>query len=556
MQYRNNKIRFSKAMTLLETIIAMVLMAIIIAVLVPQFRLINNSWDSKVGASETLQNGRVLIDHLNHNLSKASRITAVSDSSETNGYIEFIDNDVNNVRYDVNSISNYVEFGPIGSPSDLAGPVSQLRFTCYDAYDLDTPVTDVNVIRNVKVETTITNSATLGQDMTFSTQAYIRTNNLPTPGYDISKISEPWLEFDMAQGMEPALVHISGTKFLCAYRGDRDDGWACVLTVIPSGWSVIAGNFFEYDTKSGITPHLVKIDDSHALCAYQGDRGDGWACLFYEWPVGSGIFEAGPALEFDIADCRDPSMCNMITQGNDHYFLCAYAASYEVRAVVLKARITDFMMALSVLGAGASFAGAFAPTPALAKIDDTHYLCVYQGQNGGVHGGAVVLTVNNPVDGNINVGTHFDFLGESAGRLELAQIDDTHYLCTYETSNDGRATVLTVNPADWTVTKNPGPDFLVAQLRTSTSQLCQVDSTNFLFVYPELASTGAAVLLTVNTGDWSISKGTPCTFDPTDCLTPTICQIDTDHYLCAYRGVDADGFAGVLELGTGDAILP
>ncbi|MHC4533139.1 MAG: PilW family protein, partial [Planctomycetota bacterium] len=153
MQYRNNKIRLSKAMTLLETIIAMALMAIIFAALVPQFRLINNSWDSKVGASETLQNGRVLINHLNHNLSKASRITAVSDSSETNGYIEFIDNDANNVRYDVNSTTDYVEFGLIGSPSDLAGPVSQLQFTCYDAYDLDTPITDINSIRNVKVET-------------------------------------------------------------------------------------------------------------------------------------------------------------------------------------------------------------------------------------------------------------------------------------------------------------------------------------------------------------------------------------------------------------------
>jgi len=44
-------------MTLVEMLIAMALMAIIFAAVVPQFRLINNSWDSKVGASETLQNG-------------------------------------------------------------------------------------------------------------------------------------------------------------------------------------------------------------------------------------------------------------------------------------------------------------------------------------------------------------------------------------------------------------------------------------------------------------------------------------------------------------------
>ena len=108
MQYRNNKNRFSRAMTLVEITLAMAIMAIIFAALLPQLRVIQNSWDSKVGASETLQNGRVLIDHLNRNLSKASRITAVSDSSETNGYIEFLDNDKNNVRYDI-GVNNYVE---------------------------------------------------------------------------------------------------------------------------------------------------------------------------------------------------------------------------------------------------------------------------------------------------------------------------------------------------------------------------------------------------------------------------------------------------------------
>ena len=66
-------------MTLVEILISMAIMAVIFAAVVPQFRVIQNSWDSKVGASETLQNGRVLIDHLNRNLSKASRILEVSE---------------------------------------------------------------------------------------------------------------------------------------------------------------------------------------------------------------------------------------------------------------------------------------------------------------------------------------------------------------------------------------------------------------------------------------------------------------------------------------------
>ncbi len=188
MQYQNNKIRvrvskgsvlrsFCKmgtrtGLTLLEMILAMAMMAIIFAVIVPLFRPMLSSWDSKAGAGEAVQNGRVLIDHLKYNLSKAVKITAVDGS--VNGYIEYEDNDGNTCRYDV--ASNYVEFGVVGSLSDLAGPVSQLQFTCYDACDLDTPITDVNFIRFVKVETTLTNAEALGQNESFIAQAYLRAN--------------------------------------------------------------------------------------------------------------------------------------------------------------------------------------------------------------------------------------------------------------------------------------------------------------------------------------------------------------------------------------------
>lgn len=176
---RSRRMQTTTGLTLVEMVIAVAIMAIVFAAIVPQFRAIFNSWDSKAGAAETLQNGRVLIDHLNRNLSKAVRITAVSDSDETNGYIEFQNNDGNTLRYDI-AVNNYVEFGFIGSLYELAGPVSQLQFTCYDACDLDIPLdistADVNDIRFVKVETTLTNPATMGQDKTFTTSAYLRVN--------------------------------------------------------------------------------------------------------------------------------------------------------------------------------------------------------------------------------------------------------------------------------------------------------------------------------------------------------------------------------------------
>jgi type II secretory pathway pseudopilin PulG len=175
------KLASRKALTILEIIIALVIITIIFAAVLPQFRVILTGWDSRQAKTEVVQNGRVLIDHINRNLSKAVKITAVSDLNQTNGFIVFQDNDSNNWRYDINATSSYVEFGLVGYLSDLAGPVNSFTFICYDACDLDAPLdiatADVNDIRFINVQATLPNPSALGQDKTFTTSAYLRTND-------------------------------------------------------------------------------------------------------------------------------------------------------------------------------------------------------------------------------------------------------------------------------------------------------------------------------------------------------------------------------------------
>lgn len=541
MQYRNNKSWSCRAMTLVETILALTIMVIIIAAVLPQFRVIQNSWDSKAGASETLQNGRLLIDHINRNLSKALRITAVSDSSKTNGYIEFLDNDANNVRYDI-SANNYVEFGPVGNLSDLAGPVSKLQFTCYGAVDLSTPITDVNAIRSVKVETTLTNPAKLDQDMSFSIQAYIRTNALPATGGNISKMSEPWLVFMPSIGMEPALTQMSGTKYLCAYRSNHDDGWARILTVNPVDWSVSVGSFFEYDTKQGITPDLAKIDDTHVLCAYQGDRGDGWSHVLYE--TAPGELTDGPPEEFDTADCVHPALSEI----DSSHFLCAYFNNTSsIRTLVLTVDPGSWSINK---GQTSEFACDLVCNPDLVKIDDTHHLCAYRGSN--LRHWAVVLTVDTGT-WTVSMETPFEVAPSLyAYEPALAKIDDTHYLYAISSNiGQGCVAVLTVHTSDWTITKDTAYDYYQFSDAAGSLDLCQIDGTSFLCAYEGGGGNGMTTVLTVNTSDWSISNGAPFAFETVACSEPVLCQIDNSHYLCAYAGLDNVGYAGVLGLSGG-----
>ena len=544
MQYRNNKTRSSRAMTLVETLIAMALMAIIFAAVVPQFRLIQNSWDSKVGASETLQNGRVLIDHLNRNLSKASRITAVSDSSEINGYIEFIDNDANNVRYDVNSISDYAQFGLIGSPSDLAGPVSQLQFTCYDSNDFSTPITDVNSIRFVKVQTTVTNSAMLDQDMPFTAQVYIRTNVLPAPWGDIFKLAEPWLEFDPVVGIEPVLCRIDDTHYLCAYRGPLDHGWAVVLTVDTGSWSVIKGTAFEFDDKLCETPVLSQIDDTHYLCAYQGEDDDGWVNIL-KVDTGNWTISEEDHFEFDPDLGQTPAL----VQIDQTHYLCAYTGVGGDGWAVVFTIAAPLFDAIS-METPFEFDTSTGATPALAKIDATHYLLAYQGSQS--DGWAMVLTVDT---GTLTITneTPFEYDTTNGETPGLVKIDETHYLCAYSgQTNNGHSVVLTVDTGTWVVTKET-----LFEFDNGTCwypDLSQIDGTHYFCAYKGSWSDGMATVLTVDTGTWVVTNTPLFEHDIDNGENPALAKIDDSHYLCTYTGLSDYGFAGVFEVS--EEILP
>lgn len=166
--------KHNKAVTIAELIIAMAIMVIIMAAIMPQFRAIQNSWATSETLANITQNGRVLEEHMIRNISTAKQITSVSASDVTEGFITFENADGNSVKYMFSS--GYVLFGPVGSEVQLAGPVSRFQVSCYTLNDFDTPTTEANDIRLVEVETDFTNSNPMGTDRTFFVSAYLRTN--------------------------------------------------------------------------------------------------------------------------------------------------------------------------------------------------------------------------------------------------------------------------------------------------------------------------------------------------------------------------------------------
>jgi type II secretory pathway pseudopilin PulG len=163
-----------KALTLVEMVVATSAMAVILATLVPALAGIRSSWETRRANDETVQNARVLTDHLQRHLATAERITAVSAPDDENGTVEFTGADGGTWRYAVGA-QDYVQFGPTGNLADLAGPVGRFQVVCYDGNDFVTPVGEPARIQFVTVITTFANAASLGRDKTFTCSVFLRS---------------------------------------------------------------------------------------------------------------------------------------------------------------------------------------------------------------------------------------------------------------------------------------------------------------------------------------------------------------------------------------------
>ena len=146
---------------------------------------------------------------------------------------------------------------------------------------------------------------------------------------------------------------------------------------------------------------------------------------------------------------------------------------------------------------------------------------------------------------NISKETPFEYDTEHAVTPALAKIDDTHYLCVYTgPGSDGWAVVLTVDTGMWTI--SAGTKFMFDDSGCANPVLAQIDTNNYLCAYSGSGSDGWAVVLAVESDTWIISKGVSLEFDTSKGTHPALAQIDQDDYLCVYEDSNVDGQAFVL----------
>jgi len=543
IRHREEKLAGLKGLTLMEMVIAMAIITVIFASILPLFRNVQAGWDVRRGTSEALQNGFALSEHIKRNLTKATKIIDVSDPGDTNGYIEYHAEERFTYRYELDMSTKYVTFGAVDDLSELAGPVSSLNFTCYavsqDDNNLSSPISDlganVELTRFVEVAAIVTDPEQTAVEKNFKIGVYILVNgNSSAP---LHKEPDSSFELDVTSCANSELMQIDSTHYLCVYTGFGKDGWAAVLQVDTAGWTVGKSAPFEFDENKCATPALSKIDTYKYLCAYSGKNDNGYAVMLTvdpsDWTITKDI-----SLTFDNQNGQYPSLYRI----NDTHHLCVYQGKHDDGfAVVLTVNGTTGEVSAET---PLEFDTRDCHTPALSQVDPTHYLCVYEGsQNDGY---AVVLTVNT-TSWEIIAETPFKYDTVAGKTPSLSRIDSEHYLCAYAgVSNNGYAVVLTVNTVNWEITS--APPLIYNTNKVCSPDLARIENGTFLCVYEGPSVDAWGNILTVNTDDWTVSTGTAVEYDPVGGKTPSLAGINADHYLCVYQGGNNDGWSCILNV--------
>ncbi len=180
----------------------------------------------------------------------------------------------------------------------------------------------------------------------------------------------------------------------------------------------------------------------------------------------------------------------------------------------------------------------------LAKIDDTHFLCVYATNTywmpPTVNAVAAILTVDTATGTITRENDPFIFDYEWGLNPAISKIDNSHYLCTFSGLDGvGKSVVLTVDLDTWVITTET---FFVFE----TDQACYpvlskiddsvpgIDFYLCAYSYWNAEGAGKSVVLTVDTSTWTIDMIAPFEFQSSPIETPTLSKIDDNHFLCAY----------------------
>jgi hypothetical protein len=185
------------------------------------------------------------------------------------------------------------------------------------------------------------------------------------------------------------------------------------------------------------------------------------------------------------------------------------------------------------------------------KVDTNHFINFWQGN--GDDGFTQIFTINTTTWAVTTANSRLEFDTRNNSFNSCFQIDATHFINFWlggAATTDGYTQVFTVNTTTWAVTTSNAS--LLFFTDTGSYNSCfQIDSNHFINFFTGTDADGYAQVFTVNTTTWAVTTaGDPLEFDTQNNLYNSCFQIDANHFINYWAGVDLDGFVQTFTVNT------
>ena len=354
------------------------------------------------------------------------------------------------------------------------------------------------------------------------------------------------LEFDVGDGRDPSVVHVSGDIYAIAYEGPAGDGWVKTVSIDSLGQIGVAPiSLYEFDGSNGDTPEIIHVSGDIYAIVYDGNGNDGFIKTIDIATNGIITPATIDTLEYNNQNGETPSIVHV----SGDIFAIAHdgqGADGFVRTVEIA---TNGAITNTIVDS-LEFDTTSGLTPHIMHISGDYYAIVYE--DSAALGGLVTVEIaTNGVITNTVVDS-WAFEPSQCDHPRISSISGDVYAIVYRgVNNDGDVATIEISTSG-IITKSMIDIFQFDIGNGNTPMLTHVQDDYYAVAYTGGGNDGFLVTVEITTAG-AITDPVVDTFEfaPTDGIAPYIIPISSTVYAIAYRGAGGDGFITTIEFDGG-----
>jgi hypothetical protein len=356
--------------------------------------------------------------------------------------------------------------------------------------------------------------------------------------------------FDIFDGYEPTIKHVSGDIYAVAYGGFDQDGMLRTLTINPDG-TIIHNTIdaLEFDTTYGRESEMIHINGDIFAILYRGPNDDGWLVTVNIATNGSIVNSVVDRYEFETSTCFDPQ----IIQVNGDIYAITFSGDYS-DGVVKTVQIANTGIITKQIIDYSEFGIFDCQQPDIINISNNIYAMVYTG----FYSDGCIRTIEITNDGQINDSTVDGLRFDQGSILDpmIIHISGDVYAIVYSnytTTWEGMVKTIQINSSGAIIG-------IIDELAFETSMgirpdIIHVSGDVYAVAYRGPNNDGFVKTIRIaSDGTFPVVGVASVEFEPSDCYYPDIFHISGDVYSIAYTGPGWDGYLKTISIASGGTI--